>query len=183
MYIPTLTKELLDDPLAKDPTGILVGDPCIDDDIQEVNLVDELLNYPYDFGFMTPENYHVLQSNECTAVLEQFFSADDDGQTENNNNKEMRKKARIGDVLIPPGNRKLQMLHKSTSGHGAASFSPVSQNKRQQMLRTPVTKQNRGIGLSAALKKCVLALYEGSFGSSLYYRAGGLDAYGVFDPW
>jgi len=199
VYIPTLTKELLDDPLAKDPTGIFVGDPCTDDDTQIYNLVDELTHYAYDFGFMTPENYDILQSSECTAVQEQIINMLAGAGTDKTDyridwridgEKKYRKKARFAEVRStsenskkarsgdlrrpPPENRKLR-------GSSGAAVPP--QTRLERALQTAATKQLRGMGLSKFIKKCAAAFYEGSFGSSHYYWGGGLDVYGVFNPW
>ena len=90
MYIPTLTKELLDDPLAKNPTGILlVGDPCIDDKIkQEGDFMDVVgTHHVYEFGFMTPNTYCILKSDESTAIIKQMFTdlVDNDYNYDDNN--------------------------------------------------------------------------------------------------
>ena len=145
MYIPTLTKELLDDPLAKDPIGLFVGDPCTDDVYQNKNRIDVETAFAYDFGFMTPEINDVLQSDECKAVYGQMFDAFYGGD-------KTRQKARK--ARAPAENRKVQMLRRRTTEHGAAAF-----------------------------KKCALALYEGSFGSSQYLLGDGIDLYGVLTPW
>jgi hypothetical protein len=195
VYIPTLTKELLDDPVAKDPTGILVGDPCTDDATQglDQDLV-QLIIEAYKFGFMAPDTYRTLASDECSDAFEQMFEQmtmdDDDGQMDDDQqqqDQDMRKKTRVG-TRLPPKNRKLsQMLHNNAGGIGTR-FPPGNYNKLQQIVRKAVTKQKqtRGIGFSQTnpvLMKCLLALYEGSFGSSLYMNAGGIDPYGVFTPW
>ena len=87
MYIPTLTKELLDDPLPKNPTGILVGDPCIDDKIQQADFMDVVgTRHAYEFGFMTPDTYRILKSDECTVIINQMFTDYVDNENDDDDN-------------------------------------------------------------------------------------------------
>ena len=185
MYIPTLTKELLDDPLAKDPTGILVGNPCTDDAIQvrvfpnpKPN-VDNLfsISEAYKFGFIAPDTYYTLTSDECSDTFELMFDElmddddddddDDDGrmnyfyddddaqmdddQQQQQQDPERRKKTRAGNRL-PPKNRNLfQLLHKKRNEGGIVTrlLPPGNRNnKLQRMLRrTEQTKQKETRGI------------------------------------
>ena len=189
----------MDDPLAKDPTGIIVGNPCIDDAIQSPNgdlasLVDEA----YKFGFMAPDLYRTLTSDECRDAVDAFEPMlmddddddDDDGQMDDDQqqqDQEMRKKTRAS-TRFPPNNRKLfQMLHKNEVGIGTR-LPPRNHNKLQRMLRKAEQtkqKETRGIGFTQTdhvVKQCLSAFYESSFSSASYFSYG-IDVYGVFNPW
>ena len=200
----------MDDPLAKDPTGILVGNPCTyDDDDDDGD--DGLIGEAYKFGFIAPDTYHTLTSDECSDAFEMMDDDDDDDDDNGNNDDgrmnyfyddddaqmdddqqqqdpERRKKTRAGNRL-PPKNRKLfQMLHKKRNegGIGTRLLPPGNRNnKLQRMLRrTEQTKQKetRGIGFDPVVKKCLSAFYESSFSSGGYFQDG-IDFYGVYNPW
>lgn len=66
VYIPTLSKELLTDPIAKDVVplkGIMVGDPCTDNAAQRDSM--DPIWYSNKYGLMDSEIYDVLMSDDC----------------------------------------------------------------------------------------------------------------------
>merc|ERR1711865_377021 len=66
VYIPTLTKELLTDPIAKAVVplkGIMVGDPCTDNAAQRDSM--DPLWYANKYGLMDSEIYDTLMSDDC----------------------------------------------------------------------------------------------------------------------
>ena len=222
MYIPTLTKELLDDPLAKDPTGILVGNPVMCDDAYnlvqtqispsiiepDIFIVISDIDESYKFGFMAPDTYHTLTSDECSDAFEMMNDDDDDDGDDDDDNQmnyfynnddgrmdddqqqqdpERSKKTRAG-TRLPSKTRKLfQMLHKKRNKDGVGTRLPLgNRNKLQRMLRKrrqTKQKETRAIGFNPVVKKCLSAFYEGSFGSAAYMYADGIDPYGVYNPW
>ncbi|OEU18202.1 alpha/beta-hydrolase [Fragilariopsis cylindrus CCMP1102] len=71
VYIPTLSKELLNDPIAKQTVplkGIMVGDPCTDNDAQRDSM--DPLWYSNKYGLMDTDVYDTLQSKECAGIYD-----------------------------------------------------------------------------------------------------------------
>jgi hypothetical protein len=71
VYIPTLSKELLNDPIAKETVplkGIMVGDPCTDNDAQRDSM--DSLWYTNKYGLMDTDVYDVLDSDECAGIYD-----------------------------------------------------------------------------------------------------------------
>merc|ERR1719491_750753 len=72
VYIPTLSKELLEHPTSKDGVvplqGIMVGDPCTDNKVQRESM--DSLWYSHKYGLMDLDVYHTLTSEECDGIYD-----------------------------------------------------------------------------------------------------------------
>mmetsp|Transcript_27957 Transcript_27957/g.31408 ORF Transcript_27957/g.31408 Transcript_27957/m.31408 type:complete len:726 (+) Transcript_27957:93-2270(+) len=71
VYIPTLSKELLEHPTSKDVVpleGIMVGDPCTDNKVQRESM--DSLWYSNKYGMMDSDVYDTLTSDDCDGIYD-----------------------------------------------------------------------------------------------------------------
>jgi cathepsin A (carboxypeptidase C) len=71
VYVPTLTKEILDNAPEVNIKGIAVGDPCTDTPSQKQSM--DMLWYAHKHGFVLDEDYEFLRKN-CSASHPSFLA-------------------------------------------------------------------------------------------------------------